>query len=226
MSEAKEAIFAKLRGQYGRSEEETARAGERVEARLATPELGPIPARGQLPPEARLELFVQRAKSVGSEVQHLATLADVAGAIAAYLRFHNLPSRLVCAPDPWLEACGWERQPLLSVRRGGAEETDAVGVTRGEAGIAETGTLLLASDATTPTLLAFLPETSVVVLPAQSIEGAYEQAWAKFRGAPGWPPRSVNLITGPSRTGDIPPNIELGAHGPRRLLVLLVDEVG
>ena len=37
-------------------------------------------------------------------------------------------------------------------------------------------------------------------------------------------PRTVNLITGPSRTGDIEQRIQLGAHGPRRLHIILVDE--
>jgi len=37
-------------------------------------------------------------------------------------------------------------------------------------------------------------------------------------------PRTVNLITGPSRTGDIEQRIQLGAHGPRRLHVVLVED--
>jgi L-lactate dehydrogenase complex protein LldG len=36
-------------------------------------------------------------------------------------------------------------------------------------------------------------------------------------------PRTVNMITGPSRTGDIEQTIELGAHGPRRLHIILLD---
>ncbi len=37
-------------------------------------------------------------------------------------------------------------------------------------------------------------------------------------------PRTVNFITGPSRTGDIEQRIELGAHGPRRLHIILIDD--
>ena len=37
-------------------------------------------------------------------------------------------------------------------------------------------------------------------------------------------PRTVNFITGPSRTGDIEQRIELGAHGPRRLHIVVVDD--
>ncbi len=35
-------------------------------------------------------------------------------------------------------------------------------------------------------------------------------------------PRSLNFISGPSRTGDIGGRIVLGAHGPRRLAVIVV----
>ena len=46
-----------------------------------------------------------------------------------------------------------------------------------------------------------------------------------MRALPDGPPRSVNLVTGPSRTADIAGKLELGAHGPRRLLVLVLDRV-
>ena len=72
---------------------------------------------------------------------------------------------------------------------------------------------------------AYLPETSIVVLPADWIEGAYEQAWDQVRAMPGGVPRSVNLITGPSRTADIAQKLELGAHGPKRLLILIVERL-
>ena len=61
---------------------------------------------------------------------------------------------------------------------------------------------------------------------------AYEDGWDRLRAAaaaaPGMPaqglPRAVNLITGPSRTGDIEQRIVLGAHGPRRLHIVIVDD--
>ena len=97
------------------------------------------------------------------------------------------------------------------------------------AAIAETGTLMLVSGADTPTTLNFLPDTHIVVLRAGQVVAGYEDAWDLVRGRgaggdpPAWP-RTVNLITGPSRTGDIEQRIQLGAHGPRRLHVVLVDE--
>jgi L-lactate dehydrogenase complex protein LldG len=38
-------------------------------------------------------------------------------------------------------------------------------------------------------------------------------------------PRSLNLISGPSRTGDIGGRIVLGAHGPRRLCIVIVGSI-
>ena len=93
------------------------------------------------------------------------------------------------------------------------------------AGVAETGTLVLASAAERPTLLAYLPETSVVVVAADWIEASYEDAWESIRAMPGGVPRSVNFVTGPSRTADIAQQLELGAHGPKRLLVLIVEHL-
>ena len=57
---------------------------------------------------------------------------------------------------------------------------------------------------------------------ADWIEASYEDAWESVRAMPGGVPRSVNFVTGPSRTADIAQKLELGAHGPRRLLILIV----
>jgi L-lactate dehydrogenase complex protein LldG len=223
MSAAREAILGRLREAIGRSEAEKATAEAAVEARLAAPAPNLIPARGKLDPEGRIALFQEMVEAVNGEVRRLSGLGEVAASVAAYLREHNLPQRVVAAHDARLDHAGWDGQPLLRVRRGAAAEDDVTGVTLAMAGIAETGTLLLASSAERPSLLAFLPENSIVVVRAADIDGAYEESWARLR-ALGPPPRSVNLITGPSRTGDIAQKIELGAHGPRRLLVLIVDE--
>jgi L-lactate dehydrogenase complex protein LldG len=132
------------------------------------------------------------------------------------------------APDPALDRFPWDNRPLLTIRRGRAEPGDAVSLTRCLAGIAETGTLMLVSGRDTPTTLNFLPDTHIVVLRAGQVVASYEDGWDLVRhraaGKPeGWP-RTVNLITGPSRTGDIEQRIQLGAHGPRRLHIVLVGE--
>ena len=98
------------------------------------------------------------------------------------------------------------------------------------AGIAETGTLMLRSGPESPSTLNFLPDTHMVVLRASQIRKSYEDGWDEIRrqmdSRPDSLPRTVNFITGPSRTGDIEQKILMGAHGPRRLhIVLIEDEV-
>jgi L-lactate dehydrogenase complex protein LldG len=92
------------------------------------------------------------------------------------------------------------------------------------AGVAESGTIVLASGADNPTTLNFLPETHIVVLAAADIVGDYESAFDMIRDRYGKSamPRTVNLITGPSRSADIEQTILLGAHGPRRLHLVIV----
>ena len=129
---------------------------------------------------------------------------------------------LVLAPDPALDPIPWGERPLLRLRRGRAEAGDAVSLTPCLAAIAETGTLMLVSGADTPTTLNFLPDTHIVVVRAGQVVAGYEDGWDLVRAQGAWP-RTINLVTGPSRTGDIEQTIQLGAHGPRRLHIVLVD---
>ncbi len=222
---ARDAVLARLRDALPRSPEEQVAAVAAVNARISAHASNLIPARGQLEQEGRVQLFAQLASSVAADVRRLATLQEVPAAASAYLREHNLPQKLVLAPEPLLDQANWDSQPLLRVRRGTADDSDAVGVTLAVAGVAETGTLVLASSAERPALLVSMPETSIVVVAAEWIEGAYEQAWESVRAMPGGVPRSVNFVTGPSRTADIAQQLELGAHGPKRLLILIVEQL-
>ncbi|MEQ1713888.1 MAG: LUD domain-containing protein, partial [Hyphomicrobium sp.] len=99
-----------------------------------------------------------------------------------------------------------------------------VGVSRAIAGAAETGTLFLASGPENPVTLTFMPATHIVVITANDIVGPYEDAFNIVRRlyGPGLMPRTLNLVSGPSRTADIGGKIVIGAHGPQRLAVIVV----
>jgi L-lactate dehydrogenase complex protein LldG len=114
---------------------------------------------------------------------------------------------------------------MLTLRKGRAEASDQVSITGAFAGIAETGTLVMASGPEHPVTLNLLPDTHVVVLREQDIVSGNEDVWERLRARYGKDrmPRTVNTITGPSRTGDIEQTIELGAHGPRRMHIVVVQ---
>ncbi len=152
------------------------------------------------------------------------------GAVADYLAQRNLPAQLVLTPDPQLAEIPWDDRPTIGLREGIAGADDLVGLTAAFAGVAETGTLMLVSGPESPTQNNFLPDNHIVVLRAEQIVPTYEEGWNRLRALKTLTdgkftmPRTVNFITGPSRTADIELKIELGAHGPRRLHILIVDE--
>lgn len=229
---ARDAILNRIRSNLGRSDAPRDDAVGAVDERIAQHERGPLPQRSRLPHAEQVDLFTAMAEEVDATVARVAGMADVPGAVTDYLTAHNLPARLVMAPDARLDPIPWESKPTLEVRRGAAEEADAVSVTPAFAGIAETGTIMAASGGLTPTTLNFLPENHIVILRESEVTGTYEEAWARLRqqmaGADGGTamPRTVNFITGPSRTADIAMTLYLGAHGPRRLHIILVADDG
>lgn len=171
-------------------------------------------------------MFVAMAEEVQATVTRVNTPAAVPEAVARYLASENLPAELVMAPDPRLEEIPWTTWPLLQIRRGRAQAEDRVSITPCHAAIAETGTLMLISGAQTPTTLNFLPETHIVVVRRDQVVATYEGGWDRLRTVSKTEvlPRAVNFITGPSRTADIEQHIELGAHGPRRLHIVLLED--
>jgi L-lactate dehydrogenase complex protein LldG len=201
-------------------------AGRRtaVAERVAMHPRGLVPARGQVPPEERIALFRRMMAAADGTTTQVANAADVPKEIAALLRMYNLPMRVRRGDDPRLAALPWANERTLTVTTGASDGGDAVGVSHAFGAVAESGTLLLTSGPDNPTTLNLLPDTHVVIVSAADIAGDYETLWARLReryGA-GVLPRTVNLITGPSRSADIGQTLILGAHGPRRLHVIVV----
>lgn len=197
-----------------------------LRARLALHPRHLIPARSRVPRPAQLDLFVANVEREYGTVIRLPDLGAIPAAVTDYLARQNLPPSLVMAPHPELRAIPWAERPLLQRREGRAEGSDLVSLQHGFAGIAETGTLMLPSAPDRPTTLNLLAETALVLLRASRVVGAYEEAWDLLRAerGPAAMPRSVMLVTGVSRSADIEQTLELGAHGPRRLHVLLIED--
>ena len=224
MSAGRDAIFAGIRSALGRRPLDPQASAE-IDARIAGRKRNLIPERGKLPQPEKIDLFVSMAESLAATVERVDSPDTVPDAVAGYLAGLNLPSAVKMAPDPDLQAIPWDKRPTLEVTTGRAEDPDLTSVTAADAGIAETGTLMLASSETSPTTLHFLPDNHIVVLRAGQVVGAYEDGWDLLR-ANGGIPRTVNFVSGPSRTGDIEQKIQLGAHGPRRLHIILVEDGG
>lgn len=227
MSTSRASIMGRLKTVLDRRHNPTVRVSG-ADQRIKNPVAGLIPLRGQSEGAARIEMFADEAIRVSAQVLRLDGLAQVPATLARICGEAGA-ARVKVAPHEALRALDWAGQaPGLDVAFGIGHGDDLVGLSMAYAGVAETGTLVMRSGPDTPTTLNFLPDTHVVAIRTGDIKANYEEVWAQLRACapPAGPvlPRTINWITGPSRTADIEQTILLGAHGPRKLVILIVDE--
>jgi L-lactate dehydrogenase complex protein LldG len=219
---AREQILSRIRSRVARaSEADRQRA---VEDRLRLHPRNLIPARGQGDDDHRIRVFSEMMAAVGGTVEVLDHADEVPEAVASYLRNANLPARLRRGADPALARLPWHRAPAVTVEEGRAEASDTASLSMAFAGAAESGTVILLSGPDNPTTLNFLPEAHIVVLPVARLHASYEEGWTRLREiyGEGRMPRTVNMISGPSRTADIEQTIVRPAHGPKEMHVIVV----
>lgn len=218
----REKVLGAIRTRLGRA---AGSAGQgTVDRRLQGHDRHLIPKRSQQDADRLKALFAAQLRAGNATVLEARSEADLPSVVADYLRSQNLPLDLRCGDDAWLAAIEWASEPALTLSKGRAQPADAVGLSRAVAGIAETGTLMLASGPENPVTVTFLPETSIVVLRASDMVGPYEAAFDQIRTryGRGTMPRTLNLVSGPSRTADVGGRLVTGAHGPRRFCVVIV----
>jgi len=222
MPTARDDIFATIRRSLGVAGSEQIRR-EIVADRLQRAPRGVIPERGRDDGPERLATFRREAEAAFATVAEVGPSADVPGAVADYLRSHNLPATVRMGADPRFAKMPWS-ETALEVSQGRSEGADLNAVSHAFGGVAETGTLVMVSGPESPSTLNFLPDNHIVVLAAKDIAGDYETVFARVRYTygKGEMPRTVNFITGPSRSADIEQTLLLGAHGPRRLHIVIV----
>ncbi|CAG9171748.1 Lactate utilization protein C [Cupriavidus laharis] len=222
---ARDRIFARIRAAQGHPPKVTSGEREAVADYLARHPQGPRPAAR---PD-RTEAFIEQAQRMASTVDRVATLADVPAAAARFLGSLNLVHQAVAwdalGTLPWQEnGMTVECRPPVRDPQADRDHGDLVGITGCFCAIAETGSLMLLSGPETFASAALLPETHIAVVPVSRIVDSLEDAFALVRSERGQLPRATNIISGPSRTGDIEQTIVLGAHGPYRVHVILVDQ--
>ena len=217
-------VLQTVRKALGRGELSVKKKQKLIE-RFTTGKANLIPKRSKRSHQSQIEQFMEMARSVQASVDLVGDASEVPSAISDFLTNNNLTSDIVMAPDSNLDRYPWQDRPLLNIRRDKANDKDEVSVTSASMGFSETGTLMLLSSSDRPSTLNFLPETHIVILRSEDITGSYEEGWKLLQGQEDSQfqmPRTVNFITGPSRTGDIEQTMQLGAHGPRRLHIVIV----
>ncbi len=215
------AILERIARQLGRQDRAAAQA--RVHDWLSQGPTMPIPARGQLTGEARLDKFEEMARLAHATSERVSDRAAAIAAIARHGEQRSLGRSLTLGAGlaDWreaLEGAGFALEDQIPERDGVAVLTGAL------AGVAETGTLVVTSGPHHPHSLNILAQIHYVALPVSRVLANYEEAWRLIdQHYPGGLPRTVLWITGPSRTGDIEQTMQLGAHGPKQFHILLLE---
>jgi L-lactate dehydrogenase complex protein LldG len=214
-------VFANIRRSLGATGKEATRRGI-VAQRLAEPIRGPIPARGQGSAAARMATFLSETQRVSATNVVLENAAAVPAEVARYLTETGVVPSLKLGTDERLAGLDWAGAGL-EVTQGRSDGSDLNAISHAFAGVAETGSLVILSGPENPATLNFLPDNHLVVLSLADLAPDLETVIAKLRTQNGKAvmPRTLNIITGPSRSADIEQTLLLGAHGPRRLHILI-----
>jgi L-lactate dehydrogenase complex protein LldG len=213
---ARDNILNQIRAAQGRSGSPAQAERDAVNAYLQAHPQGPRPVvDGDL-----VARFRAHCEKLATTTEVIAKAEDAPRAAAAYLAAHQLPGNGVVWPA--LKHLDWPGAGLaLETRR--SVSADMVGVTGAFCGIAETGTLMLLSGADTPANASLVPENHIALLRTDRIVPGMEDGFDLMRAEIGPAPRAVNFVSGPSRTADIEQKLVMGAHGPYRVHVILIQ---
>jgi len=200
--------------------------------RITRANKGAVPASPKRPPllhpqfdaDALLDIFLSKLTASSATFQSIDSISLIPDLLMHYAEQYQLNKAIVTNVQklPAIEAeklCWPEELTLIAPPASGKE---SIGLSYASAGIAETGSLVLCSSEYNPTSVNFLPDHHIIILDDQDITPNIESMWQKLSLKAGKMPRAINVITGPSRTADIEQTIQLGAHGPRNLHVLLL----
>jgi L-lactate dehydrogenase complex protein LldG len=243
MTSSRDTVLGRVRQALGKTGTDAAAVAD-AQAYLDTHARGPAPAFDA----DRILRFIRRAGDMESTVARVSRRDEIPAAVAAYLDALELAPALVAPLSSQLSSqlgsqlssplisqashrgvCWPEFADLdwaqagLNVQARPTVGDDRLGITGVFCAIAETGTLVILSGADTPTATTLLPDTHVAIVSVNRIVDTMEDAFALVRKERGSVPRAINMISGPSRTGDIEQTIVLGAHGPFRVHILVVD---
>ena len=222
-TKARASILQRIRVRQGRGAKPDEHQQAEIDAYIALHPSGPRPA---LPADLKQQ-FRAMAERMSSTVDEVAAMEDAPSAVARYLAGQRLQPNAVVWPA--LAHLDWSGAGITvearAPKRDESNGADLVGITGCYCALAETGTLVLLSGAHTIASTYLLPETHIAIVAASRIVAGMEDAFALLRverlGDAAMMPRAINMVSGPSRTGDIEQTIVLGAHGPYRVHIVV-----
>jgi L-lactate dehydrogenase complex protein LldG len=160
------------------------------------------------PLEPSWELFAERLAELGGHTLHIKE-RPLGPAILRHLDDLGIPARHAVLDDDAAE--------LSELSTTADVWTADVGITLADVAVAETGSLLLAAGPGRGRMNSLAPPTHVAIVDYSAVESSLEGAFDRLSD------RTSVLITGPSRTADIEGVLVRGVHGPKELIVVVVN---
>lgn len=197
--------------------------GAKQDGHPPTDWLPPVPASS----EALTTLFEKNSQDLKTEVRRCGDAGAAALALASLAAENNwktIASHHSALVDEVVSSVGLPVVFTDAPYDVSALERCDAGVSGCECLIAQTGGIMVTSASAGGRVLSVLPPHHVVIARASQLVGDLSDAFALLRKNHGAPPAFVSFITGPSRTGDIERILVLGAHGPKKLTVLLIGQ--
>ncbi|MFL6965265.1 lactate utilization protein C [Pseudomonas alvandae] len=185
-------------------------------------------------PEERIPQLRKQMEAVHTEI-HLTSGEAWPALLAQLLRDRQLPSLLIAPTTPHGQKIVqfWSNNPDLPALKAydrPVEEWKAelfnhtpASLTGTLGAIAATGSLILWPTREEPRLMSLVPPVHFALLKASEIRDNFYEVQQEFAWAQGMPTNAL-LVSGPSKTADIEQVLAYGAHGPKDLVVLILED--
>jgi L-lactate dehydrogenase complex protein LldG len=176
------------------------------------------------------EQFKVKAEGVGAEVHRLGTRGEALDFILSFLRKEGTAdapqSTAIWADGPFLNGIDTAQLSRKIPRLGfevsrQAAADSLIGISEADWALADTGSLVADQTAVEQRLASTLPSIHVAIIGTDRILPDKTAVFSKINPKTS---RYIAFITGPSRTADIERVLTIGVHGPKRLVILFVDE--
>lgn len=168
---------------------------------------------------SNLNTFISKLELAKATVSVVSHKKDIIAEVHKFVTQYHISSAIMVDEKTDLVSQDWQD---LDVTSQYDPKTLSTSVSFATLGIEEIGALVLLSSPSSPTGMNFLPDHHFIVLDADKIVKTMEDVWAYLKKGGISLPRSINIVTGPSRTADIEYEIQIGAHGPKSLHVIII----
>jgi L-lactate dehydrogenase complex protein LldG len=177
------------------------------------------------------EEFKARAEGVGAEVHRFGTGRDALDFICSFLQREGTTdgqrTPAVWADGPFLrdvdtsELAGMIPGLTFDVTRQSAADA-GIGISEAGWALVDTGSLVADQTAVEQRLVATLPPIHIAIIGTNRILADKVAVFSRISPRTS---RYIAFITGPSRTADIERVLTIGVHGPKRLVIVFVDDM-